>query len=207
MVSLPIQNRNSPICESRPSQIASRARRYSILALTSFGTWLLIACRMCNATLAVVSIYSFSEAYLLTLLVSFQIAMSQTSALCKPIATASSASNCCKCMVNRIMVLPCCLLQKRIRNGNYLRLQPRIGQTRNGSSPQKKLHLLLSPERQYQTTHSVIDLDVTVEGPPSLTHTPSAFTSIKRRVSLLRPASWPRRLTPLLARSLQAPLP
>ena len=38
-------------------------------------------------------------------------------------------------------------------------------------------------------------------------HTPSAFTIIKTKVSLLRPASWPRRLTPLLARSLQAPLP
>ena len=147
------------------------------------------------------------QACALILLDSSQVAMSRTSALCKPIATASSASDCCKCMVNRIMILPCCPPQKRIKNGNHLRLQPTIGQTRNGSSPQKRLHLLLSPERPYQTTHSVTDLDVSVEGPPSLTRTPSAFTSIKARVPLLRPASWPRRLTPLLARSLQAPLP
>ncbi len=30
----------------------------------------------------------------------------QTNALCKPIATASSASNCCKCLASRIMTLP-----------------------------------------------------------------------------------------------------
>ena len=73
------------------------------------------------------------------------------------------------------MILPCCPSQKWIRNGKHLRLQPRIGQTRNGSSPQKRLHLLLRPQKPYQTTHSVPDLDVSVEGPPSLTHTPRPY--------------------------------
>ncbi len=89
-----------------------------------------------------------------TLLDSFRIAMSQTSALCKPIATASSASNCCKCMVKRIMILPCCPPQKRTRNGNHLRLQPKIGQTRNGSSPQTRLHSPASKSRKTIPNHS-----------------------------------------------------
>ena len=150
---------------------------------------------------------SYSEVCALISLASSPVVMSQTSVLCKPIATAVSASDCCKCTVNWTMILPCCPSQKRIRNGKHLRLQPRIGQTRNGSSPQERLHPLLRPQKPYQTTYSVPDLDVSVEGPPSLTHTSSAFTSIKTRVSLLLPTSWSRRLTPLLARSLQAPLP
>ena len=150
---------------------------------------------------------SYSEVCALISLASSPVVTSQTSVLCKPIATAVSASDCCKCMVSWITTLPYCPLPKRIRNGKHLRLQPGIGQTRNGSSPQKGLHLLLRSQQPYQSTHSLPDLDVSVEGPPSLTHTPSAFTSIKTRVSLLRPASWSRRLTPLLARSLQAPLP
>jgi hypothetical protein len=57
--------------------------------------------------------------------------MSQTGALCKPIATALSASNCCKCLANLIMTLRYYPPQKRNENGKHLRLRPKIGPIRS----------------------------------------------------------------------------
>ncbi len=129
--------------------------------------------------------------------------MSQTSARCKPIATASSASNCCKYLVSRIMILPRCPYQKRNRNGNHLRPQPKIGPTKSESSPSERLHRLLS-QRLSPNTSSVRGKVASVEGPPSLTRMPSASTKMLRaKVHLLRPISWPVGRKPPLIPSLK----
>ena len=117
--------------------------------------------------------------------------MSRTSARCKPIVTASSASNCCKRLVSQTMILPRCPHQKRNRNGNHLRPQIKIGPTKSESSPSERRHQLLS-QRLAPYTSSVRGKAVSAEGPPSLTRTPSASTKLLRaRVQLLRPISWP----------------
>ncbi len=111
---------NLTICGSRPSRTTSLVRRYKLLPPTCLGVWKLIVCKTCRIIWTARSTRSSSlEPCVLTLLVSSPIAMSQTSALCKLIATASSASNCCKCLVCQITILPYCPPQKRNRNGSH----------------------------------------------------------------------------------------
>jgi hypothetical protein len=91
------------------------------------------------------STHSSFEVCVLTLLDSSQVAMSLTSALCKPIATASSTSNCCKCLANLTMTLHNCPRQKRNNNGKHLRLatskdrsdRKRVKSVKNTSSASK----------------------------------------------------------------------
>ena len=160
---------------------------------------MLIVYRISKITWTARSTRSFSEACVLILLAFSPIAMSQTSALCRPIATASSASNCCKCLANRTMILPYCPPQKRNRRGSLLRPRQRISPlTGNDSSPLKRLHLLPN-QRLFLNTSSVKDKGVSVEGLQSLTHTPSASTRLLRiRVQHLRPTFWPVGRKPLL---------
>ncbi len=54
-----------------------------------------------------------------------------TSALCKKIATVSSASSCFKCSESLIMILHYYPPRKRIKNGKHLQLQQGINLTRN----------------------------------------------------------------------------
>jgi hypothetical protein len=189
---------SSSTCGNRPSPTTSAVKKYRLLTPTCIGMWKLIACKASPTILTAFSTHSFFEACALTLLDPSQVAMSLTSALCKPIATASSASNCCKCLANLIMTLRFSPPQKRNKNGKHLRLRPRTGPTRRESSPSKRLPLLLSL-RPSLSISNVKDLDVSVEELPSLTHMPSAFTKrIMRRVPLLRPIYWPRKRRPLL---------
>jgi hypothetical protein len=140
----------------------------------------------------------------LILLASFPIAMSQTSALCKLIAIASSASNYCKYLVSRITILPHCPPQKRNRNGSHLLLHPRISPlTENESVPLKRPHPFLRQKTSHNTS-SAGGKRVSVEGPLSLTRTPSA--SIKPptpRVCPPRPISWLVRRKPSHSRNLK----
>jgi hypothetical protein len=122
-------------------------------------------------------IRSYSEVCAWIPLASSPIATSQTSALCKPIATASSASNCCKCLVSLIMILRRCPPPKRNRNGNCLQLLPRIDPTRSEPNPSKRLRRLPSP-RLFLNTSNARGLGVSVEGSLSLTRTPNASINV-----------------------------
>jgi hypothetical protein len=124
------------------------------------------------------STHNSCEACALTLLDSSQVATSQTSALCKPIAIASSASNCCKCLASLTMTLRSCPPLKRNRNGNQLRLRSRIDPTRSESSPSVRLTRLplLLDQRLSHSISNVKGLDVSVEELPSLIHMLSAST-------------------------------
>ena len=128
------------------------------------------------------------------------IATSQISALCKLIATASSASNCCKCLVSRITILPYCPPQPN-RNGSHLHPCPRISLlTESDSSPLKRLRPLLD-QRLSPKASSAKDKGVSVEGLPPLTHTLNAFIKLPRkRRYLLRPIFWPIKRNHLLTR-------
>ncbi len=64
---------------------------------------------------------------------------------CKPMATASSANNCCKCLASLIMILPYCPPPKRNKNGNHLQLRPKKGLIKSESSLSKRFHQLLDP--------------------------------------------------------------
>ena len=131
-------------------------------------------------------------------LASSPVAMSQTSVLCKPIAIASSASNCCRYLASPSMTPPHCPLPKRNRNGSHLQLRPRIGLTKSESSPAKRLHQLPSLRLSHKTS-SAKGLGVLVGGPPSLIHTLNAFIKLPRkRRYLLRPIFWPIRRNHLL---------
>jgi hypothetical protein len=89
------------------------------------------------------------------------------------------------------MILPRCPYQKRNRNGNHLRPQPKIDPTKSESSPSERLRRLLS-QRLSPNTSSVRGKVASVEGPRSLTRMPSASTKLLRaKVHLLRPISWP----------------
>jgi hypothetical protein len=121
------------------------------------------------------STHSCLELCALISLDSSPVATSQTSVLCKPIATASSASNCCKYLVSLSMILPYCPPPKRNRNGNHLSLHPKIGLTENESNPSKRLHSFLS-QRLSPNISSARGKGVSVEGHPSLTHTLNAST-------------------------------
>ena len=154
--------------------------RFKFLPPTCLGTWKLIVCKMFRIILTARSTRSSLEACVLTLLVSSPIAMSQTSALCKLIATASSASNCCKCLVSRITILPYCPPRKRNRNGSHLHLCPKISLlTESDSSPLKRLRPLLD-QRLSPKASSAKDKGVSVEGLPPLTHTLNAFIKLPR---------------------------
>jgi hypothetical protein len=94
--------------------------------------------------------------------------MSLTSALCRPIATVSSASNCCKCLANLIMTLRYCPPPKRNRNRKHLQLRPKIGLTRSKSSPSKDF--LCFQVEDYPATQAVQTPGCVSRG-TSLTHT------------------------------------
>ncbi len=151
---------------------------------------------MCRTTRTARSTRSSLESFALILLASFPIAMSQTSELCKLIAIASSASDCCKCLASRITILPYCL--------PLLQLHPRISLlTGSESGPLKRPHPFLS-QKTFPNTSSVGDKRVSVEGLLSLTHTPSASIKMPTlRVHPLQPISWPVRRKPLRSLSLK----
>ena len=162
---------------------------------------MLIACKTYKTILMARLTRSYSEVCALVSLASSPIATSQTSVLCKPIAIASSASNCCKYLASLSMILPYCPLQKRNRNGNQLQIRPRIDPTRSDPGPSERLDQLPSLRLSHKTS-SAKGLGVSVEGPRSLTHTLSAFTKLPRkRRYLLRPIYWPIRRDPLLTQN------
>jgi hypothetical protein len=102
------------------------------------------------------------------------------------------------------MTPPYCLPQKRNKNGNHLQLRPKINLlTGNDSSPLKRLRLSPS-QRLSPNTSNAKGKVVSVEGPPSLTHTPNASIKLLRtRVHLPRLISWPAGRKPLLTLSLK----
>ena len=159
---------------------------------------MLIACKTYMTILMARLTRSYSEVCALLSLVSSPIATSQTSVLCKPIAIASSASNCCKYMASLSMILPSCPLPKRNRNGSHLQSRPKTDLTRSESSPSERLHQLPSL-RLSRKISSVKDLGVLVEGPRPLIHTLSAFIKLlRKRRYLLQPIFWPIRRNHLL---------
>ena len=159
---------------------------------------MLIACKMFRIIWTARSTRSSLEACALTSLVSFPVATSQTSVLCKPIAIASSASNCCKYMASLSMILLSRPLPKRNRNGSHLQSRLRTDLTRSESSPSERLHQLPSL-RLSRKISSVKDLGVLVEGPRPLIHTLSAFIKLlRKRRYLLQPIFWPIRRNHLL---------
>ncbi len=160
------------LCALRTTSLVRKRKLLTLTCLGMWSMWMLIACNTCKTIWMAQSTCSYSEACAKTLLAFSSIAMSQTSALCKPIATALSASNCCKCLTGLITILPYCPPPKRIKNGNHLQLRPRLGLRRNESSPLKRLRLLLS-QRLFRTTSSARGMDVSVEGLPSLIRTPN----------------------------------
>ncbi len=179
--SIVIQSRSSVHLAQKKKGTAG----YCGAAYTVPGQGNQIACEMYKTILMTRLIRSYSEVCASISLVSSPIVTSQTSALCKPIATASSVSNCCKCLVSRIMTLPYCPPLKRNKNGNHLQLRPRIGRTKSESSPSKRLHQLLNP-RLFHSISSARELGVSIEGPRSLIHTSNASIKLPRkRVHLL----------------------
>ena len=159
---------------------------------------MLIACKTYKTILMARLIRSYSEVCALISLASSPIVTSQTSVLCKPIAIASSASNCCKYMASLSMILLSRPLPKRNRNGSHLQSRPRTDLTRSESSPSERLHQLPSLKLSRKIS-SVKDLGVLVEGPRPLIHTLSAFIKLlRKRRYLLQPIFWPIRRNHLL---------